>query len=79
MTLDQFNQLSAADKWYFVEKASKLVEILDGFTVCKLYRVECFFVETRKSLLNKYKKFLTPYLPGEVPMIYKEDIYEDIL
>ena len=70
MTLEHFEKLSAEEKNKWLLQAEKLAERLDNFTKVQLYRVNNFYVETRTSMLGRFKRKIKTYSNSRLPINY---------
>lgn len=74
MTLNQFEELSEKDKKDCVAKAEKLSMRLQNFTKVSLFKIDNFFVETRKGMVLKLTTTFKSYSDKDLPEVYTEKL-----
>jgi hypothetical protein len=70
MTEKEFNTLDEARKKVLLFESKKITERKIRFTKFELFNIDNFFIETRTSLLHKFKRKMKTYNPGTLPLTY---------
>jgi len=61
MTLEEFNRLDEESKKIFLFEADKIAEKDEGPTKIQLFRIDDFFIETRRNIESPSKRYISAY------------------
>jgi len=70
MTEQEFNGLGDEEKKVLLFEAKKIAERKIRFTKFELFNIDNFFVETRTSLLHKFRRKMKTYSNTNLPFVY---------
>jgi len=61
MTLEDFNRLDEQSKKIFLFEADKVGERDEGLTKIQLFKIDDFFIETRRNTETHPKRYIAAY------------------
>lgn len=70
MTAEEFNNLNEDQKNVAIFDAKKISERFDQMIKYELFEIDNFFIETKTSLQQKFKRVISTFPSGHVPAIY---------
>ena len=70
MTVEEFNNLDEEQKKAAIFDAKKVTERFDPVMKYELFQIDNFFIETRISLQNKFRRVIATFSSKEVPNVY---------
>ena len=74
MTIENFNKLNEKEKVVLIFEASKITEKLDDTIKYQLFKIDNFYIETKTSVLGKFKRTITTYTLKDLPAEYAGQI-----
>ena len=74
MTIDDYNNLNDESKGAVLFDADKISEKVDVHNKFQLFYISDFYIETKTSRKNKFKRTVTLYTPNTLPAIYTDEI-----
>lgn len=66
MTLEEFDRLDEQSKKVFLFEADKVSERDEGLTKIQVFKIDDFFIETRRSVENPSKRYITTYSTQQI-------------
>lgn len=70
MSIEEFNLLDEQSKRVIIFEADKITERNDNLTKFQLYTFDDFFIETKTSRQNSFKRTISTYTVKELPFYY---------
>lgn len=70
MIIEHFKELSEQEQKVQLFEARKITERLDEYSKYELFYIDDFFIETKTSQLQMFKRTLTCYTLKDLPLIY---------
>ncbi len=64
MTIEEFNRLDEQSKKIFLFEADKIDERDEGLTKIQLFKIDDFFIETRRNNETPSKRYISTYQSG---------------
>ncbi|MCW3107304.1 MAG: hypothetical protein JWQ09_1810 [Segetibacter sp.] len=74
MTIDDFKILDDHQKVQLIFDANKITEKIDNEANYQLFQIDNFFVETKTSLVGKFKRSIKTYTLKELPIDYAGEV-----
>ena len=72
MTVEEFNNLNEDQKKAAIFDAKKITERFEKRIKFELFQIDNFFIETKISLQNKFKRVIATFSIKELPQVYAE-------
>jgi hypothetical protein len=70
MTIHEFNALDEEQKKAAIFDAKKVTEYFEKRIKFELFQIDSFFIETKTSLQQQFKRVVATFSLDEVPAIY---------
>jgi hypothetical protein len=61
MTLEEYNSLDDQTKKVFLFEADKVAERNEGLTKIQLYKIDDFFIETRRNIEDPSRRLISTF------------------